>query len=273
MKSEKQKKEKKKIKIGLFNVSLYTIIDLSVACLLLIFHFSSPKVGLLVTQNYNQGTAEQNNSVKVALGEDNTEEKFKQYFWWYNVLHEVGHGLMSYNSNKKYNDAEAEQLVNDFAYAYWQYYGNQEELNQVEEIINYAYDHIHNEEGRTMNYMEYAKKNWNKKSFYTFDNYGYFQFSSVKETFKNKKNLETVLNEMGITNAVLSNKKILKYDTLDKETVDNIINDAIDNIHDWGLKFPKVYHKYTTNPYYSYFKPTRKYMYDITVFFDKSLSD
>ena len=273
MKKQKRKKEKKKIKIGPFNVGLYTIIDISLACLLLIIHFSSPKVGLIVTQKYNQGTEEQNNSVRIALGEDNTEEKFNLYFLWYNVLHEVGHGVIYYNGNKKFNDAEAEQLVNDFAYAYWDYYGNQEKLNQVEEIINYAHNHIENEEGRTMNYMDYAKKNWNKKSFYTFNNYGYFQFSSVKETFKNRKNLETVLKEMGITTADLTKTKVLNYSTINKDVSDQILYDAIDNIHEWGLKYPTTYHKYTTNPYYSYFKPTRKYLYDLTMIFDKSLSD
>lgn len=269
----KNKKEKKKIKIGPFNIKIRTILDVLFCFLILIFHFTSPKVGILVTQKYNQGTAEQNNSVKVALGEDNTEQKFKQYFWWFNVLHEVGHGLMFYNTNNKFNDVKAELLVNDFAYAYWQYYGNQENLNLVEEIVNYAYDHIQNEEGRKMDYKEYAKKNWNKKSFYTFDKYGYFQFSSVKETFKNQKKLEMVLKEMGIKNAKLTDKKVLNYETLNKKTVDKIINDAIDNIHGWGLKYPKVYHKYTTNPYYSYFRPTKKYWYDLTNLFDKSLSD
>lgn len=269
----KRKKEKKKIQIGPFSIKLRTIIDLSVFCLILIIHFTSPKVALIVTQKYNQGTPEQNNSVKVAFGEVNTEEKFKQYFWWYNVLHEVGHGLKYYNGNNGVYNAEEEQLVNDFAYAYWNYYGNQEELNRVEEIVNYAYDHIQNEEGRKMDYMEYGKKNWNKNSFYTFDKYGYFQFSCVKETFKNKKDLETVLKEMEIKNAVLTDKKVLKYKTLNKKTVDKIINDAIDNIHGWGLKYPKVYHKYTTNPYYSYFQSHRKYFYDLKSFFDKSLSD
>lgn len=271
---KKQKREKKNIKIGPFKIGWFQLVDIISCCILLIVFFSSPKVALIVTQKYNQGTEEQNNSVKIALGEEDTEEKFNLYFLWYNVIHEVGHGLIHYNGKDvKRNGPEEEQLVNDFAYAYWSYYGQQEKLDKVEKIINYAYNHIQNEEGRKMDYMEYAKKNWKKDSFYTFDNYGYFQFSSVKETFKNRKSLETVLNEMGITNANLTNKKVLNYDNITKETSDQILYDAIDNIHDWGLEYPTVYHKYTTNPYYSYFLPQRKVVYDVRMIFDKSLSD
>ena len=272
-KKTKKNNKKKTVKIGKYDIALGHFIETVIACILLITIILSPKRALIVTQRYNSGTPEQNNSVKVALGEENTEQKYKRYFWWYNVLHEIGHGVMKYNSNQKMNDAEAEQLVNNFAYAYWDYYGNQEELAEVEEIINYAYDHIQNEEGRKMDYMEYAKKNWNKNSFYTFDKYGYFQFSCMKETFKNKKDLETVLKEMGVKNAKLTNQRTLKYETIDKETVDQIIKDAVDNIHEWGLEFPPVIHKYTNNPYYSYFKPMKRVLYPLEKLFNWDLSD
>ena len=268
-----KKKNERKVKIGKYNIKLSNLIDVVVTSILLIVYLLSPKVALIVTQKYNQGTEEQNNSVKIALGEDNTEEKFNLYFHWFNVLHEVGHGLIHYNSNIKVSGPEEEQLVNDFAYAYWAYYGEYEKLNQVEEIINYAQNHIQNKEGRTMDYMEYAKKHWNDSQFYTFDNYGYFQFSSVKEAYKNKKDLATVLKEMGIDNADLSKTKKLNYGTITKEVCNQLLDDAIDNIHEWGLEYPTVVHKYTTNPYYSYFAARKKIINNIMLFFDRSLSD
>lgn len=268
------KKEVKKIKIGPINIRRDILIDICCCIVILIILFASPKQALIVTQKYNSGTEEQNNSVLVTFGNDNTEERFKLYFWWYNVIHEVGHGVVYYNGNKKLSGPEEEQLVNDFAYAYWSYYGEQEKLDRVEEIINYAYDHIQNEEGRSMDYMEYARKNWNKNSFYTFDKYGYFQFSSVKETYKNKKDLKTVLQEMGVKKFDLSKTKKLHYkDTIDKEECNDILYNAIDNVREWGLEFPNTYHKYITNPYYSYFTGNRKIVMDIKLLIDRSLSD
>lgn len=192
------------------------------------------------------------------------------YFWWFNVLHEVGHALIEYNGKIKISRPEEEQLVNDFAYAYWAYYGEEEKLLQVEEIIDYAVAHIQNDEKSDMNYMEYAKKNWNKSSFWKFNNYGYFQFNAGKETFKNKKTLDTVLKEMGITNYTLNNIK-LSYDTIDEANCEKILNDAVDNIHKMGLKFPEVRHMYTKDPYYSYFKDTNKARIALDIWLDKTL--
>ena len=121
--------------------------------------------------------------------------------------------------------------------------------------------------------MEYTKKNWHKNSFYDFNNYGYFQFASVKNTFENKKTLPEVLAEMGIEGANLSNNTIMHYDVINKETNDKILYDAINNIHEWGLVFPTTYHKYTNNPYNSYFKGGKRYLYKITSLFDFDLSD
>lgn len=269
----KERNDIKKIKIGKFSTNIGELILIILLIIGLILVFTSPKVALIVTQKYNQGTEDENNNVKIAFGEENTEEKFKLYFWWYNVLHEVGHGLIYYNGNNNMSGPEKEQLVNDFAYAYWSYYGEQDKLDELEPIINYAVEHIKNDENSNMNYMEYARENWNKESFGTFNNYGYFQFNSVSETFKNKKTLEEVLKEMGITNANLSNTKQLNYEYIDKDTCNKILYDAIDNVHEWGLEFPDTYHKYNTNPYYSYFRASNKFYYSITNLFDKSLSD
>lgn len=264
--------KKKVIKIGKLEFTLGGLILTILTAIILILFVACPKVALIVTQKYNAGTDEQNNNVKIAFGEANTEEKYKLYFWWYNVLHEVGHGLICYNGNNNLYGPEEEQIVNDFAYAYWSFYGQQDKLDEVEEIINYAAEHIKNDENSNMDYMEYAKQNWNKPSFGTFNNYGYFQFNSVKETFKNKKSLNAVLKEMGINNANLKNKKILSYDTINEETCDKILYEAIDNAHEWGLKFPKTYHKYITNPYLSYFAPRNEISIYIDILKD-NLSD
>ena len=104
----------------------YSVVDLIVLGLMLACfaaYFLAPKAYSVVTARYNSGTDEQNAEVVLALGDENTEEDFEIYFQWYNVIHEMGHGLIRYNSDKKFGNAEEEQLVNDFAVAYWMMYG------------------------------------------------------------------------------------------------------------------------------------------------------
>ncbi len=270
---KKEKKESKKIKIGKFSITISDLVITILCVIFMIAVYTSPKVALIVTQKYNEGTQEENKNVQIAFGDKNTEETFKLYFWWYNILHEVGHGLIYYNSDKDFSGPEEEQLVNDFAYAYWNFYGGQENLDKLEPIINYAVEHVKNDENSDVNYMQYAQKNWENESFYTFNNYGYFQFNSVAETLENKKTLEEVLKEMGIENVELSNGKELEYEIIDKETCDKILYDAIDNVKEWGLEFPTTYHKYTPDPMYSYFQATNKFYYNIIMLLDKTLTD
>ena len=72
------------------------------------------------------------------MGPDKTEERFRIYFQWYNVLHELGYGLIYYNNGVNIAVADEEQLVNDFVVAYWKYYGEEDKVKELEDIVNYA---------------------------------------------------------------------------------------------------------------------------------------
>ena len=89
---------------------------------------------------------------------------------------------------------------------------------------------------------------WPKKKskcFFTFNNYGWFQFTSVKKSLENRKTLDEVLYEMGIKEYKLNGNKLLIYETIDEDTSTQIIDDAIDNINAWGLKMPKAIHHFS----------------------------
>lgn len=251
MKKEVEK-NKRTIFIGKLEIEINTLIFCAVIGIVLIIYCLSPNIYSITTARYGKWSETDNNNVETALGRENTEGRFLTYFQWYNVVHELGHGILRYNSNIKLSGAEEEQLVNDFAVAYWLYYGEESKINELKDIVEYASNNIKSSAEEGITYMEFAEKNWNKLSFNTFNNYGWFQFSSVKESLKNGKELKDVLKDMGIENYNLIDSKKLEYPIIDEEVSTQIINDAINNFHEWGLKFPKCYHKFSNNPNSNY---------------------
>lgn len=247
-----------------FENGKYDWVFLAVFLILVVIYLISPRVYSVTTARYGQGTKEDNRNVEVAMGTENTEERFLTYFQWYNVIHELGHGLKAYNSNLKLGHAETEQLVNDFAVAYWMYYGEEEKLELLQDIVDYATEHIEKPELGNLTYIEYANKHWSEDDFMAFNGYGWFQFTSTKESLKNKKSLEEVLEEMRIKDYKLTDKKLLEYPEINEEVCTQIINDAVDNIRDWGLKYYDVKHHYSNNPNSNFSGPSKM----IFVFFD-----
>lgn len=266
-KTTKKDNNSKIVKIGPVElvVNKHDCIILGILLLLIILYIISPKVYLVTTARYNHGTKEDQKSVEKALGKENTEERFEIYFQWYNVIHELGHGVKKYNSDIKISSAEEEQLVNDFAVAYWLHYGEKEKLEELEDIVNYAVDHIKSDAKEGQSYMEFAEENWNKASFNTFNNYGWFQFSCVKESLKNKKSLEEVLKKFEIKGLKIPQPEILKYNDITENVSTQIINDAVDNFNEWGLYFPKTYQSFNNDPNANYSRGGKNFLgiYDI----------
>lgn len=249
-----------KHKKGIFEYSVIDLIVLALMLLCFVIYFLAPKSYLVVTARYNAGTEKQNKEVILALGTENTEEDFGIYFQWYNVIHELGHGLIRFNSDLKFDDAQEEQLVNDFAVAYWMLYGEDYKLERMEAITMHAMNSLESDAKPGQTYMEFAKERWGKKGFFTFRNYGWFQFNSSHVSLQNRKDMDTVLKEMGIEGYTLpENPQKLIYGTINEDVSDQILVDAVENINSWGLYFPKVYHKYHNNPNDNYSRPSRDF--------------
>ena len=122
-----KKTKKKQIKIGKLELSENTF-ELIILGILVFTYILSPRCYSITTGLYNKGTEEDQKNVVTAMGNENTENRFKLYFQWYNVIHELGHGLLYYNNGVNIDVADEEQLVNDFAVAYWKYYGEEEKV-------------------------------------------------------------------------------------------------------------------------------------------------
>ncbi len=274
--NKKNEKKSKKIKIGKYEISK-EIIGLAILFIVIAAFFVSPKYYSVTTGLYNKGTIEDQKNVETAMGKDNTEERFLLYFQWYNVIHELGHGLLYYNDGVDIDIADEEQLVNDFAVAYWKYYGEEDKVNQLYDIVNYAVVNVGDNYKNGVDYLKLGKENSTSKNFYSsffnFNDYGWFQFSSVKHSFEENKDLETVLKEMGFKDFKLTDSKVFIYDNINEDVSDKIINDAVNNFNEWGLKFPKVVHKFDNDPNNNYSKPIIKYfglieMIDFKYIFD-----
>lgn len=263
-KKEDSKKKYKILKLGKLEIK-YTKSDIFGLILIFMFIFGmfiSPKYYSVTTGLYNKGSEEDNKNVINALGSENTEERFEIYFQWYNVIHELGHGLLYYGDGVDVHVVDEEQLVNDFAVAYWRYYGEEEKLNTLEDIVNYAVVNVGDSHKNGVDYIKLGKENSNGESFdnsfFNFNDYGWFQFSSVKKSLESNKTLDSVLKEMGIKNYKLNDKKLLIYEDINQEVSTKIINDAVSNFNEWGIDYPKAIHHFDNDPNNNYSKPVVK---------------
>lgn len=252
------------IKIGKIEITKGALIEIVIFLILIIAYILSPKCYSVTTGLYNQSTKENQKNVETAMGKENTEERFEIYFQWYNVIHELGHGLLYYNDGVDIDVVDEEQLVNDFAVAYWKYYGEEEKLKELEDIVNYAVENVGTNYKDGVDYIKLGKENSNGKSFsnsfFNFNDYGWFQFSSVKKSFETNKDLNQVLKEMGFKDFKLTKKELLIYEDINTEVSTQIINDAVNNFNKWGLKFPKATHHFEKDPNNNYSRSMVKYL-------------
>ncbi len=191
----------------------------------------------IVTGKYQKAPLEQQKMIQELLGEE-AEYNYEIYFHWYNVLHELGHAIMVFNASSIPHPAEEEQLVNNFAYAYWKHYGEQKKLKAlcaiVDETIRKFTIPTYNNEC----YMDYAKRMWETDELFSFNNYGWFQFSSVQAAIMEASNLEQVLNVMCSAKVSPQKVEILQYEIGDQTSL-QVLADAVRLMKDWGVLLPE----------------------------------
>ena len=224
----------------------------------------SPKAYLVTTARWTEWNDSDRNDVVTAMGEENTEERFRLYFQYYNVIHELGHGIMRYNDTVDIPIADEEQLVNDFAVAYWNYYGDPAYMEELYDIVTYAVENVGDNAQNGVDYLELGREHSNDahfdEDFFTFKDYGWFQFSSVKHSIEQNKSLDEVLKEMGLKNYTLPEPTLLEHKVINEEESTAIINEAVDNFHAWGLNFPKAYQSFNNDPNSNYSSPGTNYL-------------
>ena len=191
----------------------------------------------IITGAYQFAPKEQQEMIQNLFGTD-AAYKYEIYFHWYNVIHELGHAIMNFNCAQRPHPAEEEQLVNNFANAYWKHYGELEKLEEVAEIVKDTLSKFVVPDQKNVGYMEYAKENWGTDGFFTFNNYGWFQYNSVLTAMEEAQNLEHVLHEMCGNKLCTQKTEMLKY-TVSDDMPMLIVTDAVKNLRKWGVCLPE----------------------------------
>lgn len=191
----------------------------------------------IVTGQYQAASTEQKEMIQ-QLFRENAEYKYEIYFHWYNVIHELGHGVMMFNSSPRPHPAEEEQLVNDFATAYWRRFGEQEKMSELCALVEQTIPKFTVPAQRTDTYMDYARKNWGQDELADFNNYGWFQFSSVQNAISGNQSLEQAINHMISVQLPSRSRELFVYD-VNEQMAFRVVEDAVSILTDYGIILPQ----------------------------------
>ncbi|MBE6936658.1 MAG: hypothetical protein E7458_09260 [Ruminococcaceae bacterium] len=190
----------------------------------------------IVTGQYQTAPSEQKAMIRELLGED-PEQKFELYFHWYNLIHELGHAIMMFHSDVRPHPAEEELLVNQLAVAYWTHYGESKRLSQLRTLIHDVLNRFPAYLMEQSDYLCYAKSHWEEETFFTFLQYGWFQFNCVKAALSSELTLQQALEQMEIV-GVVPQAAEPEPSELEERSPAQIIEEAVSRFPSWGILLP-----------------------------------
>ena len=115
-------------------------------------------------------------------------------------------------------------------------------------IVAYALNNFERPVDENTSHMEYGRSRWGKRDFFTFNNYGWFQFNCVNESLREIRTLESVLSDMGVKSVSIQPQQTFIYHTVGEETVADIIYDTVSVLREWGAEIPSIYHTFNNDP-------------------------
>jgi len=202
----------------------------------------------IITGRYGKGTPEENKIIDSIFGNVNAEEKFRIYFFWYNVIHELGHAIMMVYNDVRPHPVKEEQLVNDFAVAFWLHYGEDKMINNLKDIVQCSLLNFMCPANIGVTHIDWAIEKWGTDELFNFNNYGWFQFNCVNNSLNGKKPLSSVLKQMNINDINKQSKISFAFPVLTEETVPDILSRAVDALKSWGVALPKIQHSFDNDP-------------------------
>ena len=189
----------------------------------------------IITGQYSLADDIGQQMIQTLFGKD-AQYRYELYFHWYNLIHELGHAIMMFNNPARPHPAEEEQLVNDFAVAYWRQYGETAKLRQLEEMVTQTLTKF--PALTDGDYLEFTKAHWGEDVLQTFEGYGWFQFSSVQNSLSRQRTLEEALGRLCPGILVHQEKRMLSYE-IHEEMAEMVVSDAVGILRQWGVTLPK----------------------------------
>jgi len=216
-------------------------------------------VVVIINGLYGEGTEEQNAMIHNLLGGAQARDRFELYFQWYNTIHELGHAITIHHGTYDPNRMEEtrhmvdeEMLVNSFAIAFWMHYGEPEKIYALEEMVDYVLSNL-TPPVENISHLDFMRQAINEGRFqevFTFETYGWFQYSMVRDILHNRDslNLETLLEEMVGARVEPQPSQTLSFPYLGTNMVPIIVADAVYVLRNWGVHIPDVYIAFDTDP-------------------------
>ncbi|MCL1788220.1 MAG: copper amine oxidase N-terminal domain-containing protein [Defluviitaleaceae bacterium] len=211
------------------------------------------QVGLIINGLYGQGTPEQNTMIHDLMGGELARDRFEVYFQWYNTIHELGHLITVYHGTAESRHmVEEEMLVNAFTVAFWMEHGEAWRLDALEEAVDYALSNITPpvDNMSHLDFMRQVVDEGRMQEVFTFEIYGWFQFSMVQDLLRRRDTLDltALLAEMVGGHVTPQPPRTLMYETLGTDMAPVIVADVMDVLRGWGVSFPGVYMAFSTDP-------------------------
>ena len=193
----------------------------------------------IISGKYETGTQEQQQGFAQLFGQEDIQFHFDLYFHWYNLVHELGHCLVS--SRKISMDPVQEELyVNRFAAAYWKSADDSGNLLKLKEMIAKTLEQIPSPVPPDMDFVPYFQSIWNQEAMQTVAMYGYFQLACVMEAMKSENTVGEVLGEIGIP--VSQPDSMQKYSgEVSAECAQDVIDLCLKNLSDAGVQLDDIH--------------------------------
>lgn len=197
--------------------------------------------GKIYTGLWDKGSEEAREPfIKLFSDEYKAGQFHKIYFQWYNLIHEFCHSLRcdQYGIQVDWSKegASEEQMVNDFAVAYWKKFGESSKLEFIMNEINGILKRISNPVPKGEEFLDYFNTHFGEETS-SVELYGFLQFTCVKRAFDSSETLSEVLNRFGIKNKDICEKKLIYTDGYDPQI---IVDDCCKILNKMGVKTPKV---------------------------------
>lgn len=204
----------------------------------------------ILTGRFETGTAEEQDIVTRIFGTNDTIHRYRLYFYWYNTIHEVGHYILQFHKTKGWDEVDEEMLVNLFAAAYWGHYGEAEKLEWLKEVVQTGLGRYTRPALATGSALAYAKAHWenSKEELFSFNNYGWFQFSLVSSALAKTLSLKDILAQMQINDLTAQPRQEFRYNLDDENLPFACVHDAVQNLRLWGLNIDVPNHIFVDSP-------------------------